>query len=571
MIRIIPCLLAVLMLSTSASARNFLEEYLPERTLASVSLQNSSALMEALEYGAIAQMAEEGDIEEWMESLKEPIELAGEEPFELPSGNQLSVATLNELFNNRICIGVIAVPLEGDGDPDLVLLADFAGDVEALKYLQMADREVEADQVILIQENYAGVSLFTEELDQPQEEWMAEYWALVDGIAVETTSMELLKNTVDAIIDAQGSGLGNSEHFQRAVDLSPGAQLRLYLNLQAGVDILKKMMESDMGGVPMNFLAVTNESLWASLSLESLNALFIAMDFESPHLDTTFGLLYDERDGLLSLLDYSQDPLRLPHWVPVDAVDSMVAMIDFPGVFSALEAILNDMSPSFGSMFQLQLDKLRQETNIDLRESLFNNFGDQYISFTVWDEQEESTFPGMESPERMVVAAPLRDPQAFQNSVKALTEMVMPGVEVLESREFLDFTIMTPANHGMEDAPFGYALADGYLFLGLGSVELLERTLYNLRESSDGLWTQSHIVKAIEDLPSNPVEANYYNVGSALEELYALYHSEIASELEGEWDLPEITEFNLPYYIISAGYVLEDAQVTRARILPKKP
>lgn len=566
MIRTSLCLLAALTWQTSALAQTFLEDYLPESTLMSLSLKDSETLVKALDEGALSEMVSEEQKEDWLEKYKEPFENSDGERYTLPSGNELSVVTLDELLHERLCVGVISFEPENE-EVELVLLADFAGEVEALKFLQMADRDVDSSKIIFVEENYAGVTLFTEELDLPEEEWMAEYWALVDGIAIETTSMELLKNTVDAILDARGDGLGRSQHFQRAVDLSPTAQLRMFMNLEEGVALFRRFMESDMGEMPMNPLAVTTESLWASLSLESLNAVFMGLDLESQHLESTFGVLYDEREGILSLLDYSQEPLRLPHWVPTDAIDASVAMIDFSGVFAAFESMMNNMSPNFGSMFQLQLDNLKQQTDIDFRESLINNFGNQFISFSVWEEVDEDAV--LEEPEKMVIALPLRDPQAFQNSVKALTEIFLPGAEVLEEREFLDFKIVTPANHGMEDAPFGYALVDGHLFLGIGSVKLLERTLYNVRESSEGLWNQGYIVRALENMPPNPVEANYYDVGSVLEDLYALYHSEIAMEMNGEWELPDISDFNLPYFILSTGYVLDNAQITRARILPK--
>lgn len=560
-----------LCLHSSAVAQNYLEDYLPSTTLLSISLKDSEAIQHAFEDGALSKVIPEAQKDEWLQQYKEPITDAEGEHYILPSGEELSFYNLNQLLNKRLCVGVVSLETDEDMQSQLVLLADFAGDIDALKFLQTADREAEPGQVLLIEENYAGVTLFTEELDLPEDEWMAEYWALVDGIAIEATSMELLKNTVDAIIDQRGVGLGNSKHFLRAVDLAPTSQFRVFMNLDEGVELVRKMMESDMGDLPMNPLAVTSESLWASLSLESLNAVFIGLDLESEVLESTFGVLYDQRDGVLSLLDYSQEPLRLPHWIPTDAIESTVAMIDFSGAFSALEGIMNQMSPNFGSMFQLQLDNLKQQTDIDFRESIINNFGDQFISFTVWEDMESEEVALMEEPEKMVIAIPLRDPQAFQNSVKALTEIFLPGAEVLEDREFLDMTIITPANHGMEDAPFGYALVDGHLFMGVGSVKLLERTLYNLRESNEGLWNQSYLVKAIGDMPPNPVEVNYYNLGSALEDLYALYHSDIASELQGGWELPDISDFNMPYIILSTGYVLDDAQITRARVLPKNP
>lgn len=574
MIRHSLCLLAAIAWQPGALAKNYLEDYLPESALLSISLRDTGVLKAAIEGGALSEMVPPEQKEEWLERLKEPFETSVGDKYILPSGEALSIATLSELFNGRACVSVISLDPENDMEPELVILADFAGDIDALKFLQTADREENAEKVLLIDEQYAGVTLYTEELtDLPEEDWMAEYWTLVDGIAVETSSMELLRNTVDAIIDARGAGLGDSPDFLRAVDLSPKSSMRAFFNLTAGVDLLQTAMGAEMDSMPINPLGVTMDSMWNSLKLQSLHAVFLSIDFESDTIESTFGVIYDQRDGLLSLLNYSQQPIHYPHWIPKDAVDSTVAMIDFPGVVASFEGLMNDMSPNFGTMFQLQLDNLKQQTGIDFRESLLNNFGDQFISFTVWDEVDEDDVAAIAKREKAVMAIPVRDPQALQNAIKGLTEVFLPGAQVLDEREFLGLTIVTPANHGMEEPPFAYALADGYLIFATGSVDLLERTLYNLLESNDGLWNQTYILDALDDLPPNPVESRYYNLGAAMEDVYEIYHDQFADEFSGKmgWQLPDISEFQMPYFMISTGYILEDAQITRARVLPKNP
>ncbi|GHC12294.1 hypothetical protein [Cerasicoccus arenae] len=552
-----------------ATAKNYLEDYLPETTLFSFSLDDSTSLVAALENGELSKLVSEDQKETWLEDIKEPLEIGDGKRFKLPNGEEVSMSNLNELLSGRICVAVVSLDAENEMEPAIVLMADFAGEIDALKFLQISDRDESSDEVLLVEEEYAGITLFTEEIvGLPNDEWMAEYWTLVDGIAIEATSLDLLKNTVDAVIDSRNEGLGNTPAFLRAIDLSSDAQMRGFVNLKSGTAIFREFLDSDIGDLPMNPLAVTSDSLWTSLALDSMDAVFVSFDYESQDMESVFGLLYQERAGLLSMLAYSQDPVRYPHWVPKDAVASTVSMIDFPEVFAAFESVMNIMSPNFGSMFQLQLDNFREQSDIDMRESLMNNFGDQFISFTVWKELEEDVAVAIDN-EQKIIAIPVRDPQAFQNAIKGLTEIFMPGTEVLTEREFLDLIIITPANHGMEDAPFGYALADGYLFLAIGSVDLLERTLYHVRESSEGLWNQSYIVDALRQFPPNPVESNYFNLGTVLEEIFKLYQNELSDDFD--FDMPDFSEVELPYYMISTGYIIEGAQLTRARILPKKP
>ncbi|WP_309397611.1 hypothetical protein [Cerasicoccus maritimus] len=566
------CIIAALVCVCAAHAKDYLENYLPDTTLFSLSLDDFKGLVSELEQGRLSEFVTEKQRAEWTTQLEEPFETGDGQRFTLPSGNALSFDSLDEVLTGRICGAVVGMDEANDMEPEIVLIAEFSGDIEALKFLQICDRDLPSDEVLLVEEPYAGITLYTEELvEAPEEEWMPEYWTLVDGYAIETTSLELLKNTVDSILDTRRDGLGSTEDFLRSMDICGEAQARAYGNLRVGVDMLRSYFQSDMGDIPLNPLGVTLESLWNSLAVDNLHAAFASLDYKSDNLQSTFGVLYDERKGILELLAYSPDPLRLPHWVPEEVAGANVTMIDFSEAFAALESILNDMSPNFGAMFQLQLDNLRQQTGLDLREALLNNFGDQFASFTVW--KEDANEGDEKDRENKIFAIPIRDPQAFQGAVKGLAETFMPGAEMFTERPFLDMSIMVPAQVNQEDPPFGYALVDNHLFVAIGSVDLLERTLYRLRESDGGLWNQSYMVDALADMPPNPVECAYFNLGSAMEQVMAIYREEVADNLgKGiELDIPEFSGADMPYFILSAGYILEDAQITRARVLPKNP
>lgn len=562
--------ISIALASASAFAKDYLEEYLPESAVVSISLDDFKAVMAQAEDGKLNEFFSASQKEKWDAELSEPFETEDGERFVLQSGDELSLANLSELLNGRLCASIVGFAPENDMEPSIVIMADFAGEADALRYLQVLDREMPADQVVLIEEPYAGVTLYTEEIaDEPEEEWMAEYWTLVDGIAIEATSLELLKNVVDSIIDSRSDGLGSSRDFLRSMDIAGDSQIRFYANAAEAISLIQEAIAAEQEELPMNPLGLTMESIWDSLGLDSFKSFFFTLNLDGDNPESVLGVLYDERRGVLDVLAYTSDPINYPHWVPSDAVDANIAMIDFSEAFASFEALMNDMSPNFGGMFQLQLDNMKRQTGIDLRESLMKNFGKQFTSYSMWNTSETSDI--MEPTEHMVAAVPLRDPQAFQNAVKGLTETFAPGVAVFSEREFLDYKIVTPGNLNVADAPFGYSLTNGHLFIAIGSVDLLERTLYRLQESEGGLWTQPHIVDALTEFPPNPVENAYLNLGPLIDQMVSLYNSELQSSLGNDMDfeLPEINSDDLPYFVLSAGYVLEDAQITRIKILPK--
>ncbi|MEO0793936.1 MAG: hypothetical protein AAFX93_02165 [Verrucomicrobiota bacterium] len=582
MSRILRCFALTLLVTKSGWAKDYLETFLPETTLLSVSIDSAPGLLETMDSGALGKLISEEKREEWLSENDEPFELDDGEQYLLPGGEALSFSNIEELINGRISFSIVSLDEgEVDPEPNIVIMADFGGDLDAYKFLQTIDRGEDSGAVLLLEEDYAGTTLFIEELDFGDEDsWAAEYWALVDGIAIETTSLELLKNTVDAVLDGSArDSLAESADFQRALDLAGEGQMRAYANLGSAVTVLQDYMKNEIGELPLNPLGVTFDSLWSSLALDTLDAAFASIDVEGEYLSSSFGFLYDERRGLLSLMAYSQDPIEYPHWVPEDAVKSTVAMIDFQGAWTAFEGLMNDMSPNFGALLQLQLDNFREKSGIDLRESLINNFGEHFYSFSLWEDEsgdpaeDDSLDYGIPN-ESMVFAIPVRDPQAFQNSIKAMTEVFLPGMEVIQEREFLDYTIFSLNAQAGGDSGFGYALANDYLFVGTGSIKPLERTLYRLNESDDGLWSEVDVVNALKELPPNPIGNEYYDLGQAMEKLSGL--------LQPDWTMgalddslnPEFLEIfqdvELPYIVLSGAYVLDGAQVNETIIIPKE-
>jgi len=567
--------LALVAVAAATRASQPLERFLPESTLAVVSADDVPRLVNDLRDGELGAMLvqDDGPI-----ASEEPFTLPDGEILELPDGEALSFANLDRLLSGRLAAAIVAVGEgpTGEDEPELVLLADFEGDFEAMKFLQTLDRGENAEDLLFTEEAYGEATLVIEELanDDPGEARMTEYWALVNGVAIEATSLERLRDTVDAVLeDGAQASLADSDNYLRALDLAGANQLRAYLNLESGIQYLRGYLESGPG-FPPNPLGVTFDSFWASLALNELDSLIAAVDLEGDAIEGAVGILYGSREGVIKMLSYTSEPLDYPHWIPAEARDSSVSNLDFSAALEAFEGMMIDMSPRFESILQLQLDNLREQTGVDVRESMINNLGAELIAFSVWDSPDGAAANAPEV-EYTVMAVPVRDPAAFQNAIKALTEQFAGGAEVLQAREFLDFEIVTPGVQAQDNPAFAYAFANGYLVISVGSVDLLERTLYRMGQSNEGLWNQPAIVDGIHRMPEGAVGATYYDLGAALEVVYEALKAGWAQEalqgvagLTAPNNLPE--NLSLPYFMLSLSYELDGAQVTRTRILPKE-
>ena len=195
------------------------------------------------------------------------------------------------------------------------------------------------------------------------------------------------------------------------------------------------------------------------------------------------------------------------------------------------------ISPALTGLYQAYLQQLKNERELDVREHLFNNFGDSLILYRSASEPDLSS---------QMIAIPVRDPTGLQLALTGLVNWMAPGQEVFERRDYLGTTLyQLKESWRSESESIAYSLTDGYLFLNFGpDTTLLEETLSLLRRSRETFWACSDIQELLDQLPAYSVSLGYRELDTLLEDGFAL----LASLQKGIPEVPLCDPEALPEY-----------------------
>jgi len=138
------------------------------------------------------------------------------------------------------------------------------------------------------------------------------------------------------------------------------------------------------------------------------------------------------RQGLLKIMAPPAKDASPPGFVPADAVQFKRVRIDFPQAWSAFESALRKIDTKTAGLVQLMLDVAGKEKdpNFNLKKSLIENLGDDYISY------EKASKNGV-TPAITLIAS--RSPEEVVSAIKLLLRMLPEpiGTTPPKEREFL--------------------------------------------------------------------------------------------------------------------------------------
>jgi hypothetical protein len=170
------------------------------------------------------------------------------------------------------------------------------------------------------------------------------------------------------------------------------------------------------------------------------------------------------RKGLFKILAVDTKDASPPPFIPADAVDFSRWRIDLQKAWTAIEAMLAEISPASSGVIKLLLDTAGKEKdpNFDLRKVVLANLGDDLISY---EKSGRGVTSPLDRPGITLIGAKNADQLA--NSLKALTSIIPPNLAKYSEREFLGRTIYSftwPAlSVDSRPRPFTFAASGGYV------------------------------------------------------------------------------------------------------------
>ena len=523
----------------------------------------------------LAARAEPEDEEGATDILKNEFGLSWDELFELFPG-QLALASYNvpDLIMGRA------------EHPELLLLAEYAGDPEQLEALMQVqfERNAESQKAVnpaiehtMIRESFMGETLHFDETFDGVTTYIEDGYALVEGIFILATPEARLRSAVEAIKDRPEAPLSENAAYLRSREEGGRGDLQFYFNLEALLPPLNTEMLNKALASGAAMFGISEQSLDAALSLKSLQALFFDMDLIESGLRSNSGVIYREKSGLHGLITYSGDPLPAARYVPKGIFSSSVTSFDFGQMMLRLENLLVTASPIMRFQIDAQLQTIRTNTKVDLRTALFENFGGDLVTLSILPElgRESAT---MSEPDQVVVVG-LKDAEALSSALEVLKDL-LPGLrEQIETKEFAGETIYTvraAPNPQMPDAvgsTFSYAITRSKFICCFGRVGLLQEVLSALETGADGFWQLAETEALFERIVQpGAVSRSYVDLDKLMRSIFQslVQISQFGGDANALDTARIPANLHVPFHLISETNEAEDGLFSRALILERE-
>jgi len=524
--------------------------------------------------GLWESMAEsEGEEDEsFVDVLENEFDLTVDELFELfPGGAGIALFNLTELITE-----------EADS-PDLLIMAEFSGSAERLEELMQIqfERNAEAQKEInpemeheWVRETFMGETLHFDEAFDGETTYVEDGYALVDGIFILGAPEARLRAAVESIKGEGLPPLSEVPGFLRTREEVERSDLTFYANLAAVMPRFDRMIRDIPPDSGMAMAGMSPDTLADALALDAMEGLAVDVVIAEERLTFYSALLWEEKRGLLSLLTYGDGDLPDAHYVPEGVVATSVSRFDLSAMLANLEDLLGRSSPNLPVLFDIQLQKMKQETGVDLRLSLLENLGDEVVSLSVFDKAS-GTGDVLKNPQEVYIIE-LRDGALFSAAMEAFKDLV-PGIRAqLVEQEYEGQTIYTVKGYAGPDAPhdsvndFSYTVKRSHLFLSTGRLGLLQEVLSRFENRGGGFWSSPETESMFELIAGpEPVSRSFMDVGKMSEFLVDAFAEGVNSSGVGmPFDIDDLpSEIDLPLVFISESNEFDQGVFGRGALL----
>jgi len=267
----------------------------------------------------------------------------------------------------------------------------------------------------------------------------------------------------------------------------PGFNLNLPLSgmIRKFIEDEKKDLEG--GPDPMN-----TELLFEALGLLGIDNYSLKVELKDAEMAADSNLLVsDLTKGIFTLLDVRPSELPTLGFIPENIASLEVGRFNLLRFWQEIPNVLATAMPAVKPQFDMIVAMLQQQAGIDFEQDLLANIGTEYVSFSVTEDDKQTS----------IVAVELQDGMAFKTGLEtalaapALQPQITAGLEI---EEFLDHTIYTVKDDDPESA-IAFGVMGDYLLYG--QPDGLRQVIRS--ESSDaatnGSFERSPLVKGLRE------------------------------------------------------------------------
>ncbi|NBB80768.1 MAG: hypothetical protein GVY36_15190 [Verrucomicrobia bacterium] len=539
----------------------------------------------------LAKLSADPQLKAFFAPLFEDASDANEESFTEVMENEFGLTwdELFELLPGQITLSWFNMPeliLEQTERPELAIMAEFAGDAERLEELMQVQFERNAAKQkeinpaiehVMIEESFMGETLHLDETFDGEKTYIEDGYALVDGIFILATPETRLRSVVEAIKAGPESPLVRTIPYQRAREEGGRGDLSLYLNLASILPPLNAaLLEQSMASGAAMF-GLSEKSLDAALSLESMQAFFLDVDLIESGLSSHSGIIYREKAGLLSLLTYRDGPLPQADYVPEDIYSTSISSMDFGAMLAQLETLLGGASPTLPPMIDMQLQNVRSQTGVDLRSSVLENFSDSMVSLVALPDDQRGA-AALYQPDQVFVVG-VRDAEALSGALKALIDLVPGARDQIETQRFAGQTIQTIRGRPNPNMPevqandVSYVITRSKFIFNVGDASLLKEVLTRMESGETGFWQNASTELLFEPIGEDgAVSRSYVDLEKIVQPILQIFvQTAQLGAGNGELKMENIPEnLEMPFHVVSEVNEAPDGIFSRSLMIERE-
>ncbi len=544
-------------------------EWLPEDTLAVISLPSFTEAKAAFLNDPIVKMFEDPAMKPYVDGVKTAFHeqmLAG---FEKELGFPISEYT--ELLNGQFTLALFADAGRA-GPPEVNFFAALdAGDKGGQLKEKLADAKqryldegMAPKRVTIRNQSFYQLSPGDGRGGNQQAPVglpSSIYWGQVDSMLMIGTNEKILEKTLS---DSGGiSALAEDPAFRR-IHASKFRDSYGYgwINFRQVMKLVVPQIEAMDRQMARNANPLIPKPSFVLdvLGLDALDGLaFNLADRDNGSMmELSMAIPKEKREGLFGLIALEEKDSSAPSWVPSDVVQFNRVRFNLATFWNNLEGMVKELVPPVGGIMELYLGGLGKDRdpNFNFRDSFFGNLGDDIITIGL-PPRGDSIEELATAPKLMLFGSP--DPSGLVESLLVLTGLIPSAGGAMEEREFLDRTIYSLTIPGLPMPGLG-AAGGGMPNAGIHLVANEDYVIFSMDE------------QAVEDFLRGPKSSQkpLSRVGglaqarSALgsDRLTSFRYDNARSVVEGVWEMgrksPDVFAENLGAGAALGGPSLND-------------
>lgn len=416
----------------------------------------------------------------------------------------------------------------------------------------------------IVEEAYGPANIMVEIVGEGEEATRETFLATTRNLAIFCNSEELLHKAIDRHSgESADRSFVQSSLYPRA-NQEGGDDLVVYLSLAPIWEIARISAKQQLDQAATNIGQPSGEAMMDLFQMEAIEAF----RFSAEGTTAESMLYFEPNRGITKLLAFSNGDPQIPAFVPADVQSANIGLFNLSDMFAELEQLFASLSPVFFGMYNGYLTQVQQQSQVDLRAGILQNFGGTVVSYVDTQRPGETLGePGQ------VFAIEVKDGDLLATSLKTLLSNT-PLAQNMSESDYLGNTITAFANPQTGEASFSYAVTPNFVIFASGNDNVLKAALARIDNPGDSLAENEAIRNVRANAGGSLAGIGYSDFGSVMNTLFetlaAIQDKVPADSSQAQFvdPLAVPAEVDFPYDAVSFTRLQEDGLYSKSILVP---